>query len=73
MPCPHKKKNNPRKHTPIVTEAQRGLFGAEYLRRKLGKKRRMAGITKLELKEHLEEAGGKKLPKRKKWKSVTVA
>jgi len=65
MPCP-KKKNNPghKKHTPIVSEKQRGLFGAEYRRRKEGKTPRMKGITKKELKSHLEEAGGKTMPKK---------
>ena len=62
---PHPKKSD-RKHTPIVSEKQRGLFGAEYARRKKGQKGRMSGITKGELKDHLEEVGGKKLPKRKK-------
>jgi hypothetical protein len=55
-----------RKHTPIVSKAQRGLFGAEYARRKAGKKPKMKGITRAELKGHLEESGGKKLPKRSK-------
>lgn len=55
-----------RKHTPIISEKQRGKFGAEYARRKAGKKRRMSGITTVELKSHLEEAGGKNLPKRRK-------
>jgi len=78
MPCPHKKGNpgKHRKHTEITSEAQRGLFGAEYARRKAGEMARMPGITKAELKQHLEEAGGKELPKRKKrkkWSSVTVA
>ena len=59
---PHPKKRD-RKHTPIVSEKQRGLFGAEYARRKKGQKGRMSGITKTELKGHLEEVGGKKLPK----------
>lgn len=54
-----------RKHTPIVSEKQRGLFGAEYARRKEGKAPQMPGITKAELKSHLEEAGGKNLPKKK--------
>ena len=58
------KKCASRKHTPIVSEEQRGLFGAEYARRKKSKKRRMKGITKAELKSHLEEAGGKSLPER---------
>ena len=67
MHCPHKK-NNPgkhRKHTPITSEAQQGLFGAEYARRKAGEKGRMPGITKAELRSHLKESGGKKLPKKK--------
>lgn len=55
-----------RKHTPIVSENQRGLFGAEYARRKAGKHGRMPGITTAELKSHLEEAGGKDLPERSK-------
>lgn len=65
MPHPKKCKSS-RKHTPIVSEKQRGLFGAEYARRKAGKKGRMPGITKAELKGHLEEAGGKRLPKKKR-------
>lgn len=79
MPCPEvkkplkrKKKNNPkkshRKHTPITSEAQRGLFGAELARRRAGKKGRMPGITVEELERHLEESGGKKLPARAKLK-----
>ena len=50
-----------RKHTEITSKAQRGLFGAEYARRKAGKKGRMWGITVSELKRHLEESAGKKL------------
>ena len=70
MPCIRAvyKKANPgkhRKHTPIVTEAQRGLFGAELARRKAGKKRRMPKITVAELRSHLKEAGGKELPARR--------
>lgn len=57
-----------RKHTEITTKKQRGLFGAEYKRRKEGKKGRMKGITKAELKSHLEEAGGKELPQSAKKK-----
>jgi hypothetical protein len=53
-----------RKHTPIVSKAQRGMFGAEYARRKAGKKPRMKGITREELRGHLKESKGKKLPKR---------
>ena len=68
MPCPHKKDNpgKHKEHTPITSEAQRGLFGAEYARRKAGEKGRMSGITKAELKSHLKESGGKDLPKKAK-------
>lgn len=58
MPCPHKQ------HTPITSEAQRGLFGAELRRRKRGLTRRMKGITTKELRSHLKEAGGKRLSTR---------
>ncbi len=51
MPGPH------RKHTPITTKRQLGLFGAEYARRKAGKKRRMSSISRAQLKSHLEEWG----------------
>jgi hypothetical protein len=57
-----------RKHTPIVSKRQRGLFGAEYGRRKAGKKGRMKGISTRELKSHLKESRGKKLPARSKRK-----
>lgn len=53
-----------RKHTPLVSKIQRGLFGAELARRRAGKKRRMKGITTLELEQHLRESKGKKLRKR---------
>ena len=55
-----------RKHTPIVSEKQRGLFGAEYARRKADKKGRMPGITTEELRSHLKESKGKNLPAKKK-------
>ena len=51
-----------RKHTPITSQAQRGLFGAELARRRAGKKGRMKGINTAELESHLHESGGKKLP-----------
>ncbi|HUX01722.1 MAG TPA: hypothetical protein VMY35_12165 [Phycisphaerae bacterium] len=51
-----------RKHTPIVSEKQRGLFGAELRRRRAGLKSRMPGITMAELASHLRESKGKKLP-----------
>ena len=54
-----------KKHTPIVSEKQRGLFGAELARRRAGKKTRVAGISTTELVSHLKESKGKKLPKRK--------
>ena len=57
-----------RKHTPIVSKKQRGKFGAEYRRRKLGLKPRMPSITKAELKSHLEESKGKKLPAKSRGK-----
>jgi len=62
MPCKKSKK----KHTPIVSKAQRGLFGAELARRRAGKKRRMKGITTAELESHLRESKGKKLRKKAK-------
>jgi len=52
-----------RPHTPIVSQRQQGLFGAEYARRKAGQTPRMKGITRAELRSHLKEAGGKTLPK----------
>lgn len=57
MPKPHKR------HTPITSKKQRGLFGAELARKRAGKKGRMKGITTKELEQHLEESGGKKLPR----------
>lgn len=58
-------KKRGRKHTEITTERERGLFGAEYARKKAGKKGRTK-MSKATLKKHLEEAGGKRLPKSKK-------
>ena len=49
-----------RKHTPIVSEKQRGLFGA----RAGGKKTKAKGLTILEAKKHMKEAAGKSLPER---------
>ena len=59
-------KGTHRKHTPIVSKKQRGLFGGELARRRAGKPRRMEGITTQELEEHLHESKGKKLPKKKR-------
>lgn len=55
-----------RPHTPITTEAQRGMMGAELRRRREGKRKRMPGITEEELSKHLKEAKGKDLPERAK-------
>ena len=55
-----------RKHTPIVSEAQRGKFGGELARRRSGGRGTMPGITTKELESHLHESKGKDLPKRKK-------
>lgn len=52
----------PRAHTPIMSKAQRGMFGAELARREKGKKGRIKGITTAELENHLHESAGKKLP-----------
>ena len=51
-----------RAHTPITSGSQQRKFGAELGRREAGKKPRMKGITTAELKSHLEESKGKKLP-----------
>ena len=61
-------KKSHRKHTKITTQAQRGLFGSELARRRAGKARRMKGITTAELRSHLKESRGKKLPKRRRSK-----
>lgn len=57
-----------RKHTPIVSEKQQRKFGAELGRREKGAKPQMKGITTSELKSHLKESKGKKLPARSKQK-----
>jgi len=53
-----------KKHTPIVSKKQRGLFGAELARKKKGKKGK-TGMSKAVLRRHLKESKGKKLPARK--------
>jgi hypothetical protein len=58
MPC------SGRKHTPIVSEAQRGLFGAVAG----GAKTKAGGLSEEEAKRHLKEAAGKKLVGRVKGK-----
>jgi hypothetical protein len=61
MPC---KKGVPgrkhKSHTPIVSKAQQGLFGAVAA----GKKTKATGLSKVEAKRHLRESAGKKLPRR---------
>lgn len=54
-----------RKHTPIVSKKQRRFFGAEYGRKKAGKKGR-TGMSKAVLRRHLKESKGKRLPRRKR-------
>lgn len=49
-----------KKHTPIVSEAQRGLFGAVAG----GKKTKATGLSKAEAKRHLKEVAEKKLEKK---------
>jgi len=67
MPGKGCKRKGHRKHTPIVSKKQRGFFGAEYARKKAGKKDRTK-MSKAELKRHLKESKGKKLPKKKRKK-----
>lgn len=45
-----------RKHTPITTRKQLGFLGAEYRRKKKGKKGKTS-MSKAELKRHLLEWG----------------
>ena len=89
MPCPRKTKGNPKskakgnpkhkKHTPIVSKAQRGVMGAA-LAKKKGKKIKLRGpakkvaksMTKTKLRAHLKESKGKKLPGHYGAKSHTV-
>ena len=56
-------------HTPITTEQQRKFFGAELGRLRAGKTR-VTGMSKAELRRHLKEVSGKKLPKRKRTKEA---
>jgi hypothetical protein len=50
-----------RKHTPIVSESQRGFFGAELARLRAGKNTK-TDMSEAELVRHLKESKGKKLP-----------
>ena len=63
-----------RKHTPITSKAQQGAMGAAYSAKKgktpvsklFGPSLQMyKGMSGTELKSHLQESGGKKLPKKK--------
>lgn len=65
MPGKHCGKKGGRKHTPIVSKKQRGFFGAEYARGKAGKKKK-TGMSQAELKRHLKESKGEKLPLKSK-------
>jgi len=51
-----------RKHTPIVSKAQKRLFGAVAG----GKRTKASGLSRKEAKRHLKESKGKRLPERKK-------
>lgn len=68
MPCPHEKDNpgKHKEHTPITSEAQQGLMGADLARRRAGKKTKLPGMTTAELRSHLKESGGKDLPEKAK-------
>jgi len=59
--CPKKSKH--RKHTPIVSEKQRGFMGAELARKRAGKKGKTK-MSQVELSRHLKESKGKNLPTR---------
>lgn len=53
-----------RKHTPIVSQAQQGMMGAELARKRAGKSGSMPGMSEAELSRHLKESKGKDLPAR---------
>lgn len=57
-------------HTPVVSRAQQGKFGAEYGRRKAGRASQMKGITTAELRSHLRESKGRKLPARSRRRAM---
>ena len=56
-------------HTPIITEQQRKFFGAELGRLRAGEPR-VTAMPEEELRRHLKEVSGKKLPKRKRTKKA---
>lgn len=65
-----------KKHTPLMSQSERGLYGAAYGAKKAGKPKPdyvPQSIWELSLevlKMHLEESGGKKLPKHVKKKRL---
>lgn len=52
-----------KKHTPIVSEKQKGFFGAELARKRAGKETKTE-MSEAELSRHLKESAGKSLPKK---------
>lgn len=60
-----------KRHTPIVSEKQRGFFGAELARKRAGRVTK-TNMPEEELARHLHEAKGKNLPKKSK-KKITWA
>ena len=62
-------KKKHRKHTPIVTEQQRKFFGAELGRLRTGEPR-VTAMPEEELRRHLKEVSGKRLPKRRRTKEA---
>jgi hypothetical protein len=61
MPRKHCSK---RKHTPITSKAQRGLFGAELRRRRSGRSVSIPSLKTKDIVSHLKESKGKNLPAR---------
>jgi len=55
--CPKTKSGKHRKHTPIVSEKQRKLFGAA-----MSNSHKAPSLSKAEARRHLKEVKGKKLP-----------
>ena len=58
-----------RKHTPITTEQQRKFFGAELGRLREGKAT-LTDMSEEELRRHLKEVSGKRLPERRRTKQA---
>jgi len=51
-----------RKHTPITSRKQQQMMGAELRRREAGQRPAMKGMKTSDLRSHLSESKGKKLP-----------